>query len=120
MRNAKGLIVRKPWIDLILDGTKTWEMRSKHTRHRGPTYLIEAGSGLIVGKCLLVGTHELSAEPSMFEHEFHHHQVNDRSLLEKWNIAWRLTSAQRLEKPIPYKHPKGAVTWVNLPEPFYD
>ncbi len=25
----KGLIIRQPWIDLILSGKKTWEMRSK-------------------------------------------------------------------------------------------
>lgn len=117
---AKGLIIRQPWITLILDGVKTWEMRSRHTKHRGPTYLIEAGTGLIVGKCLLVGTHALSNDASMFEHEYQHHRVQDKSLLKKWPVAWRLTSAQRLTSPVPYQHPKGAVTWVNLPEAFYE
>jgi len=32
---VKALIIADPWIDLILDGRKTWEMRSRNTGHRG-------------------------------------------------------------------------------------
>lgn len=32
----------------------------------------------------------------------------------KWTTAWYLADAQTLGKPVPYKHPMGAVTWVNL------
>ena len=31
MRISKGLIIADPWIDYILDGKKTWEMRSSET-----------------------------------------------------------------------------------------
>ena len=115
---AKGLIVRKPWVDLILDGSKTWEMRSTHTKHRGPTYLIAGGTGLIVGACMLVGTHEVTKDMAI--NTIDQHRVDDLSLLEKWNVAWRLCSAKRFETPIPYQHPRGAVTWVNLPNEFYE
>ncbi|TDF41944.1 hypothetical protein EYS14_03615 [Alteromonadaceae bacterium M269] len=118
MRNAKGLIVRTPWIHLILSGQKTWEMRSRHTKNTGSIYLIEAGTGLIKGRCLLSGTHKVT--PDMFDSTQPYHQLSDKSLLDKWNIAWRLCCARYLEKPIPYIHPRGAVTWVNLPEPFYE
>ena len=30
----------------------------------------------------------------------------------KKNYAWPLSDAKRLEKPVPYKHPQGAVKWV--------
>lgn len=40
----RGLIIRKPWIDYILDGTKVWELRSTRTKIRGEIGLIEAGT----------------------------------------------------------------------------
>ncbi|MBF4307663.1 ASCH domain-containing protein, partial [Vibrio anguillarum] len=40
---SKGLIVDQPWIDLILDGQKCWEMRSHTTHFRGDFALIQKG-----------------------------------------------------------------------------
>jgi hypothetical protein len=31
---VKGLIIREPWIGMIMDGTKTWELRTQHTTMR--------------------------------------------------------------------------------------
>jgi hypothetical protein len=39
---AKGLIIRKEWLDKILNNGKHWEMRSTHTKQRGIIKLIEA------------------------------------------------------------------------------
>jgi hypothetical protein len=30
-------------------------------------------------------------------------------------FAWVFKKARRLNKPVPYKHPNGAVIWVKLP-----
>ena len=111
----RALIVRKPWIDLILAGKKTWEMRSRPTRIRGKIGLIEAGSGLIVGECTLIDSDSIKLDP--LERGLHYscHRVDDFELLEKWCYAWEIEGAKRYEKPIPYSHPKGAVTWVKLP-----
>ncbi len=38
----KALVIRSPWIDLILAGSKTWEMRTKPTSIRGRVALIKA------------------------------------------------------------------------------
>ncbi len=35
-----GLVIDKPWIDYILEGKKTWEMRSQATKNRGLIALI--------------------------------------------------------------------------------
>ena len=51
----RALIIQKPWVDLILDNIKIWEMRSTKTNVRGKIGLIEAGSGLIVGEAILAG-----------------------------------------------------------------
>lgn len=109
---AKGLIIRKEWLDKIFNSGKHWEMRSTHTNQRGRIKLIEAGSGMIVGECLLAGSHKVSDH--LAAHSFEAHQVEDLSLLKKWCYAWRLCCVKKYEKPIPYNHPRGAVIWVNL------
>jgi len=117
----RGLIIREPWIDLILDGKKTWEIRSRTTKIRGRIALIRGGSGTIVGYATLVDSigpqtiYELSRQGDK-------HGVPDKPLREfvaKYENrahAWVLKDVERLESPIPYNHPSGAVIWVNLDE----
>ena len=49
----KGLILKEPWIDLILTGEKVWEIRGSNTKIRGTIALIKGGSGTVVGLCEL-------------------------------------------------------------------
>lgn len=110
----KGLLIRPPWIHMILCRQKTWEMRSRDTSHRGEFFLIQSGSGLIVGQANLVGTQKLC--PSQFEHTKRFHGVDDHTLLERWCYAWMLEDIHAFDTPIPYTHPQGAVIWVQLPD----
>ena len=50
-----GLIIRSPYVDWILAGKKSWEIRGRYTHVRGNIALIRGGSGLIVGTSELVG-----------------------------------------------------------------
>jgi hypothetical protein len=50
----KGLIIKEPWISLILSRKKTWELRSRDTRVRGRIALIRKGSGTVIGVAELV------------------------------------------------------------------
>jgi hypothetical protein len=108
----KALIIRQPWIDMILSGSKTWEMRSRPTKLRGQIALIEAGTGLVVGVCNLTESRTVPINADGTYTMFH--RVEDVQLLKQWPYPWTLNNAQRLHTPIPYNHPKGAVTWVNL------
>jgi len=110
----KALIVRKEWLEMILDGSKTWEMRSRPTKVRGRILLIEAGSGHIVGECVLTGSPRIPIMPN--DRFFHKHGVANLRLLKTWRYPWIIAEAKRYNKPIPYKHPKGAVVWVNIEE----
>ena len=104
----RSLIVRKPWIDLILDGKKIWEMRSRPTKIRGRIGLIEAGSGLVVGECDIYSSKKI---PDKFMEICKYlHLTNHRIHNYRW--AWGLWNPIRYKTPIPYKHPKGAVIWV--------
>jgi hypothetical protein len=115
----KGLIIRSPWIDLILSGSKTWEMRTRPTSIRGPIALIKGGSGLIYGtaelaECLPALTREQMRQTQSF-HAIPEDQL-ESAMGNRWTTPWVLRDIVRLESPKPYIHPKGAVTWVELPD----
>lgn len=113
----KALVIDEPWISKILRGEKTWEMRSSRAQVRGLIALVRKGSGSVVGVARIIdcvgpldlaqlATNSAKHQVSMVEFE--------SGRAAKWNIAWVLSDAQELARPIPYKHPNGAVVWVNL------
>jgi len=114
----KGVIIRSPWIEMILSGEKSWEIRGSNTKIRGKIALIRSGSGLVVGRCELVdvvGPLTLAK----YQRSTSKHRVSRRHTSElpyKSTYAWVLKNAKRLRTPIPYEHPQGAVIWVNLPD----
>ncbi|RWZ51372.1 ASCH domain-containing protein [Halobacillus fulvus] len=111
----KGLIVRSPWIERILSGQKTWEIRGTHTKIRGPIALIKSGSGMVYGEIQITGSKELTLEDYQSSQEYHTiDQAHTRELPYKKTYAWMMEKPELYEEPIPYEHPKGAVIWVNL------
>jgi hypothetical protein len=109
---GRGLIIKKEWLDRIFDNGKVWEMRSRTTKIRGRISLIESGSGFIVGDvtltdCFRPTNFAICACKS-------NHQIEDIRLFKKWPYSWVLEKAKRYDKPIPYRHPQGAVIWVKL------
>lgn len=117
-----ALIVKKRWLDLILsndpDQVKDWEIRGSRTNKRGEILLIESGSGLIVGKTEITGCTGLDYV-DFVSHEKHHKippAMCGNELPYPNTFAWILKNSKRFEKPIPYKHPQGAVIWVNIPD----
>lgn len=114
----KGLVIAEPWISMILDGKKTWEMRSRQCELRGEIALIAKGTGTVVGVARIVGCQgplkPESLASSRDKHCITESLKTDGEWMESWNYAWVLDSARRFEQPVWYKHPSGAVTWVNL------
>jgi len=110
----RALIVREPWVNQILDGFKIWELRSKPTKVRGTIGIIEQGTGLIVGQVDLIDSLKPFKDEEQMRYTHSLHCVDDIELVKKWRYTWKLENAKRYEKPIPYKHPKGAVTWVRI------
>src|SRR5437763_6150 len=111
----KELIIREPWISLILARKKTCELRSRDTRVRGRIALIRKGCGTVVGVVALVGTLPKLSRSSLIsnvkKHRTPRHEVGKDF---KHTTAWVLRRAARLHKPVAYPHPAGAVIWVNL------
>jgi hypothetical protein len=109
----QGLLIRKESLDAILVGTKTWEIRGAATRRRGAIALIESGSGNVVGTCVLsdvlgpLRVADLALDPQAVLR-------GSTALRFATAYAWVLGDARRLTAPIPYRHPEGAVVWVDL------
>ena len=102
---------------MILDGTKTWEMRSQRTGKRERIGLIKKGSSAVFGS---IEVHDCEGPMSVNEllratdsHGITKQQI-EAGLLDKWNYAWKLRDVKKFDIPILYKHPSGAVTWVDL------
>lgn len=95
---------------------KTWEMRGSWTSIRGTVGLIESGSGQVVGVCDVA-----SCEGPLSQCVYRKNaaKVGLRPSEAKlgyyrYTYAWVLANPKRLKKPVPYKHPSGAIIWVRL------
>lgn len=107
------LIVKGYWLDLILEGKKPLEIRGCRTSKRGLIGLIESGSGEIKGLANISGCDELTKE--QFESKRELHRIENAAYEDipyKKVYGWSMKNAVRLNKPIQYRHPKGAVIWV--------
>jgi hypothetical protein len=111
----RGLIIKEPWINLIVSGKKTWELRSRDTRVRGRIALIKKGSGTVIGVADLTDTLPTLARSDLIANVAKH-QVPEGEIGGdfRWSTAWVLERARPLREPVPYLHPAGAVIWVNL------
>ena len=111
-----GLIIRSPWVEMILDGKKTWEMRGTYTHIRGKIALIRGGSGLVVGTCDLV---DVVGPITRNEFQRNRRKAGLRPSEARWlpyenTYAWVLKDAKKFRQPRQYRHPSGAVIWVKL------
>lgn len=114
----KGLLIAEPWMGRILAGRKTWEMRSQATHQRGTIALIRKGSGQVVGTADVVGTLPPLETSDAYAAGEPYHAITPQEQAAAFNGGWRtpwvLANVRRLTQPVPYKHPNGAVIWVNL------
>jgi predicted transcriptional regulator len=112
----RGLIIRSPYVEWILDGKKTWEIRGSNSHVRGKIALIRSGSGLVVGTCNLV---DVMGPLSLLELKQNAAKLGKKrseisaTSYEK-TYAWVLSNAKRLKHPRRYKHRPGAIIWVKL------
>lgn len=112
----KGLVIKSPWIEHILSGKRTWEIRGSHTSTRERIALIKSRSGRVWGTCTLadcVGPLTLDdLRANADKHQIPLENLNELPYARTY--AWVLKDVQALAEPIPYKHPTGAVVWVKL------
>ncbi len=108
------LVVKNPWLDLILSNDKTWEIRDAQTKQRGKIHLALSGAGgRIVGQCHL--TDSFPIDKRTLDMTFPRHRIGDLARITyRRPHAWVLSKARRYKKPFVYSHPRGAIKWVKL------
>ena len=106
--------MKKEWLDKILSGEKTWEIRGCPTERRGWIHLAESqAGGKLVGRAMLEDC--LSIKKENFAQHVKLHCVTDLKVITyKRMFAWVLSKAQRFRKPFQYTHTPGAVIWVSV------
>ena len=108
-----GLIVKEPYIDWILSGDKTIELRGFNTSKRGKIALIKSGTGLVIGTVEIINTFIIETT-NQYEKLRPRHCVgaerNNIRYKELW--AWELRNPTVLEQPVKYSYKKGQQVWV--------
>jgi ASCH domain len=107
---SRALVIDQPWVGLIADGAKVWEMRTRPTKVRGWIGLIEKGTGTIIGVAYLK-----DSLPALqrAKHQLHYRKHRTRpepgqkTYTGKYLFPWVMAKAFRLPKPVPYKHLSG-------------
>ena len=121
----RGLLIRDPYISDILEGRKRWELRSFATRIRGPIGLIKSTSGRVFGECVLrecIGPLDLDIlvrSPEIGPNDLRELQrAGELPYTDteggSSTYAWVFDDVRVYPEPIPYRHPSGAVTFVDL------
>lgn len=110
-----GLIIKKKWLDLILQGQKTLEIRGSDTKKKEQKiYLLESGSCRIKAECIIESTYPISCSDWSEEREKHCVDISYSELRKRYKnpYAWVLSEIKPIEDIWYYEHPKGAVIWV--------
>jgi hypothetical protein len=114
----KALVIDEPWITAILKGDKTWEMRKRNCNIRGQIALIRKGSSHVVGTANVVDSRPPLATRADYAAAEQQHRIpparQEQAFTDGWRTPWVLANARPLQKAVRYKHPSGAVVWVNL------
>ena len=126
---AKGsslLLVRQPWIDMLLDGEKSLEIRGEACNKRlgQRFYLALAGGGeggLVLGSVQFRGCSGPLDVDAFRALAAEHCCGADALPPYQQTYAWRVESPRRFQKPLLFSQPRGAVKWIvakaNLGEP---
>ena len=110
-----GLIIKKKWLDLIINGKKTIEIRGSDTKKEGEKiYLLESGTHKIVATAVIISTYPISYSDWSEEREEHCVDISYSDLKKRYETpyAWVLSDVTPIKDIWYYKHPQGAVIWV--------
>ncbi|EGB10720.1 hypothetical protein AURANDRAFT_62170 [Aureococcus anophagefferens] len=122
-----GLPIKAEWLEKILRGEKTVELRGKGTAKVGQRIgLICSKSSMVMGECLLAEARGPLTNVELLELQPQHcvHARDDgepdtadelRESVEYKKVhAWVFEDVIVYETFIPYEHPRGAVGWIDL------
>ncbi len=115
-----GLIIKKKWLNLIVSGKKTIEIRGNNTQKQNETiYLLESGTHRVVATAIISSTYPISCSDWAEERDKHCVDISYTDIKKRYKTpyAWVLSKIKPIEDIWYYKHPQGAVIWVKDVQP---
>ncbi len=111
----KGLIVRRPFADWLVEGRKRWEIRKSRTRVRGEILILSEGYAL--GKAELVDVVGPFTPEELAGHREKH--LVDYDLLREYSggkplYAWVFDNPEKFEEPVKVNIKRGSQVWANV------
>ena len=109
---ASILVVREPWVSMILDGKKTMEIRGfKCNKTPGEyVYFSESGTGTIAGVARFVESIRFHTEEEMRNSQDKHCVPAYAHVPYKKIYGWVFSDAQRIP-PVKYHVKRGSIVW---------
>ena len=108
----EGLIVKKPFADLIIDGEKEWELRSRcpPSKKLGKElYLLS--SGKVLGR-IKIDSHYIATKQQLEENLEKHRSETSFLPNSHTSHVWKIKVIEKFKQPKKYVHPIGARVWV--------
>ena len=111
------LIIRPEWLNRILSGEKTWEIRDKGCQSKIGRWiwLSASESSTVTGRAQVVDSRHLSAEE--WEATRLQHCVPGPRFYGDRTHAWCLQGVRTTTAPLPFERKPGAVVWQTGPGP---
>jgi len=112
----RGLLVKKPYIDLILSGKKKWEVRRRNTRIRGRIALVWNNKVWGTVEIVDVRAFPVDVMAERNEHGVSADEIRRYGKGKATLYAWILENPRPINPPVPVNVPRGAQVWVKLPK----
>jgi hypothetical protein len=110
----KGLIIRSEPLEKILRHEKSWEMRGRSIKIRGPIALVAKGTKTVVGTANISDCIGPLTERELADNFLRHRIPLERFAQQEYKsyrFAWVLADIRRFHSPVPYIH-RGGVQFV--------
>ena len=107
------LVIKREWLKMILDGNKTWEIRSRacHTNVGKMLYLAESGSASswIKGRVMFVACHGPLTQEEWDSNQSRHCVKSASRYYGSHTYAYEFGSVEVASHPVSFERKKGAV-----------
>ena len=114
-KKIRGLIIREPYVKLIVEGKKTWELRRLNTKIRGYVALMYRGKLYGFAKLNDVFKMKVDKLKKYYSKHLTENVAIDKYANDKAELyVWIFSDPIKLPKPIDISYPKGAQVWVKL------
>ena len=112
-----AIVLYEKWLQLILQGTKTWEIRKQNTHKRERIALAASGTSKLFGDVHLIDCIQVTHEDFASHLDKHCVPDSDKESYihpSKTIYAWHVTRPRIYSTPVPFKQKRGQIVWIDL------